>query len=168
MVDRILIGKRPSDGVVGMWISKPTKDISSTNPDDFLFDPSKYLARAYMRLSPVSYTEGAFYRTVTYADGTKSDDYFRECLMPLPFGYVPLVIAQIEPNLPIMADGVSYTASAIRIKLNASSAFRYAAGDASKTPIAGSIVSGYNVTTHVYTPTTPTKTTFIVYRNPLF
>lgn len=44
---RIILGSRGSD--VALWISKPGKDASSTNDDDMMVSPSRFLVQPYMQ-----------------------------------------------------------------------------------------------------------------------
>lgn len=168
MTNRILAGKHPDTGEIGLWISKATKNArTSTNTDDFLFDPSKYLSRPYVRFTVGAFSRGAFRSTVTFSDGTKGDRYDWNADFVHGLLYVPLYVVQLGKDV-----GEPW-ADAAKIALplpdpggQGIAMFTYAASDPSKTPII--VTSGYNVTTQTYTPPGVTRTSVAIYRVPLF
>lgn len=46
-MQRVILGGRGSDN--GLWISKPGRDAASTNDDDMMVSPSRYLLQPYMQ-----------------------------------------------------------------------------------------------------------------------
>lgn len=176
MVDRILIGKRPSDAQVGMWISKPGKDISSSDPDDFLFDPTKYMARAYARLVSGVFVRGEFSHTTTFSDGTKMDRYFYYCTMNIGLPYVPMMVAQLSSQETgpgqFYSGETYYKSDQIVIKTGDLGFWIYNGSDPSKTPtsalVGNSGTWSYNYSQNFITYTKGNNSNFIIYRNPLF
>ena len=45
---RVCIGKHPTLNQQGLWVAKPGKTVTSTDPNDFLFDPTRYGSRLYL------------------------------------------------------------------------------------------------------------------------
>lgn len=169
MTNRVLMGKHPDSGTVGLWISKPGKDArTSTVADDFLFDPSKYLNRPYVKFTAGVFSRGAFVQTISFLDGTKADSYLWDAGFVHGLGYVPFFTVQRG------GDVTDPWADATRISLGLNgqsttgySMFRYNGSDPTKTPIAGTISSGYDPVTQTYTFNV-THSIVSVYRIPLF
>lgn len=172
MVERVLLGRHPDTGDVGLWVTRPTKNArTSTNLDDFLVHPDKVNQRPFARIAPVKFTRGAFVRTITYSDGTKGDEYIWRADYYHNFGYVPIILVQLESN----TGGVSYQrppwvdAAHIYISPYVAVPYTYATGSPS-TPIITNSNSTWQYTisdnTFNYVGSAA-PTTYTIYRNPI-
>lgn len=168
MVNRILAGKHPDTGSVGLWISKPGKDArTATSTDDFLFESSKFLNRPYAKFTVGNtFMRGPVVSTLNFADGTSKDRYILSNDFFHGLNFVPVFTVQYAGDMSEpWADSVR-----IAIRNGGSTGvqlFSYYTNDPNKTPIAGTVVSGYDPATGVYTQTNTKHSTFSIYRIPL-
>lgn len=175
MVERILIGKHPDTAVMGMWISKATKNArTSTNTDDFLFDPAKALARPYVRGVIVNFTRGNLIQTrTTTLNGSTA--YIRDYQWYFQFAhglpYVPLFTTQAGKNIaqPACDAGVFYCLA------YGNDALQFAIGDGYwSAPTGGTLLEATNTTRFYFDPATnklvskaPYQANFAIYRNKI-
>lgn len=139
MVERVLLGKHPDTGVVGLWVSRPTKNArTSTDLADFLVHPDKINQRPFLRYTPIKWARGSFVGTTTFSDGTKADNYNWTADFYHNFGYVPVVVTEMGTNTP---QNPWIDAAKISPGVMTMYVYRYNAGSPN-TPIAGTQVNG--------------------------
>lgn len=98
MAERVILGKHPDTGVIGLWISKAGINArTETNTDNFLFDPSKYLARPFARGLITTFTRGAYLGSQAYGVGTYRRFYKWNFSFVHGLTYVPVFSAQSGP-----------------------------------------------------------------------
>lgn len=171
MVERVLLGKHPDTGTVGLWVSRPTKNArTSTDVADFLVHPDKINQRPFLRYEPIKFSRGAFKFTRTYnSDTQRADTHTWEASYYHSFGYVPVAVAVPGAN----TTGEPWLdAARVVIPLGDFEPYRYVTGDASKTPIAGTSLNTANLFYDISDDTinwlgAGTRTGFIIYRNSI-
>lgn len=175
MVERILIGKHPDTAVMGMWISKATKNArTSTNTDDFLFDPAKALARPYVRGVIVNFTKGSLIstQTTTFNGSTAYIRYYQwffQFVHGLP--YVPLFSTQAGN---VIAQP-SCDAGTFHCLAYGNDALQYSIGDGYwSAPTGGTLLQAADSTRFYYDPATDKlvskaayRANFAIYRNKI-
>lgn len=184
LIPRVHVGKHPTTLEPGMWISKPGFNaLTETNPDNMLFDPTKYLVRPYLRGTPLSFAKGAYY--ISQQNQLQSGTivwvrYYRyELVVVHGLGYVPVFTTELGGILAEpWADANSYN-----VKARGNPSFQYTVGDGTywttSAPGTGTAHSTYEADANffVYNRTTgrlevaPSKIgegNFAIYRNRAF
>jgi hypothetical protein len=119
---RVILGTHPTNGQTALWISKPGADATSSNKEDFLFDPSRYPMRLYMggaitRLAYASEGPSGRAQSGTYPYAYLDYNYY-SMYVTMPsithnLGYVPAFAMSGNPNYNINTSSISAVSSVV-------------------------------------------------------
>jgi len=100
---RVLLGERNA-GEYGLWVSKPSKDVYSTNTNDFLLSPTFNVCGAALTgffgttLNLVSDIYGGHESADAYGDIFVYDNVIYSITIAHGLGYTPILYTDIQPT----------------------------------------------------------------------